>query len=95
MQLGRLGSWPARLRRRRIHALSDRRSGVRPGPCLASHVTNLHVGWTIGAGVEFAVSDALSLDLLYRYTDLAPEDYAAPNVGLETHSVTAGLNSSS
>ena len=55
-------------------------------------VTNIHVGWTAGAGVEFAVSDALSVDLLYRYTDLAPQGYAATDIGFKTHSITAGLN---
>jgi outer membrane immunogenic protein len=62
------------------------------GHALPPDVTNMHVGWTIGAGVEFAVSDALSVDLLYRYTDLAPQNYAGPDIGFETHSVTAGLN---
>ena len=55
-------------------------------------VTNTHVGWTVGAGIEFAVSDALSVDLLYRYTDLAPQAYAATEIGFKTHSITAGLN---
>ena len=62
------------------------------GHALPPDVINMHVGWTIGAGVEFAVSDALSVDLLYRYTDLARQNYAGPGLGFETHSVTAGLN---
>ena len=53
--------------------------------------SNTHFGWTAGAGVEFAVSDNASLNLEYRFTDLAPEDYDGDEVGFETHTVTAGL----
>jgi outer membrane immunogenic protein len=56
----------------------------------------LHVGWTVGAGVEFAVSENLSVDLLYRYSDYGSQTY---NVGLgdydasfTTHQATIGLN---
>ena len=55
-----------------------------------------HIGWTVGAGVEFAVSEDLSLDLLYRYSDYGSQTY---NVGFgdydasfTTHAVTVGLN---
>lgn len=53
--------------------------------------SNTHWGWTVGAGVEVAVSEELSLDLQYRYTDYAPETYAV-DVGAVTHAVTVGLN---
>jgi outer membrane immunogenic protein len=62
------------------------------GYAVPPDVSNTHVGWTVGAGVEFAVTDDLSVDLQYRYTDLAPQNYSGPDVGFETHSVTAGLN---
>lgn len=61
------------------------------GYFVQTDVTNMHVGWTVGAGVEFAVTEDLSVDLLYRYTDLAPKDYG-PEIGFNTHSVTVGLN---
>jgi len=57
-----------------------------------------HVGWTVGAGVEVAVADNMSLNLEYRYTDLGEKemeiDSPAPNptFGITTHAVTAGLN---
>lgn len=59
--------------------------------------TQTHVGWTVGAGVEFAVADNVSLDLQYRYTDYGAKDYelgAAPteSFGLTSHAVTAGVN---
>lgn len=56
----------------------------------------VHVGWTAGAGVEFAVTDELSIDLLYRYSDYGTQTYNVNNHDYEasftTHQVSAGLN---
>jgi outer membrane immunogenic protein len=59
--------------------------------------TQTHIGWTVGAGVEFAVAENVSLDLLYRYTDYGTKDYdlglpADQSFGLTSHAVTAGVN---
>ena len=57
--------------------------------------TQTHIGWTVGAGVEFAVADNVSLDLQYRYTDYGSKDYdipAASSFGLTSHAITAGVN---
>ena len=52
-----------------------------------------HVGWTAGAGVEFAVADNISVDLLYRYSDYGNVDYGFANdYSLTSHAVTVGLN---
>jgi outer membrane immunogenic protein len=57
-----------------------------------------HWGWTVGAGVEFAVSEELSVDLLYRYSDLSEELYdwsgpgTNPTIGLTSHTIQAGLH---
>jgi outer membrane immunogenic protein len=52
-----------------------------------------HVGWTVGAGVEFAVADNISVDLLYRYSDYGNVDYGFANdFSLTSHAVTVGLN---
>jgi outer membrane immunogenic protein len=55
-----------------------------------------HIGWTAGAGVEFAVADNVSLDLQYRYSDYGTATYdvgAGPtDVSLTSHAVTAGVN---
>jgi outer membrane immunogenic protein len=58
--------------------------------------SNTHIGWTVGAGVEFAATEELSIDVLYRYSDYGTQTY---NVGfgdfdanITTHQVTAGLN---
>ena len=58
--------------------------------------TQTHIGWTVGAGVEFAVADNVSLDLQYRYTDFGSKDYdlggSTETFGLTSHAVTAGVN---
>ncbi|KQU98913.1 outer membrane protein [Devosia sp. Root105] len=57
--------------------------------------TAVHVGWTAGAGVEFAVADNLSVDLLYRYSDYGTATYdLGPDfdIDFQTHQVSAGLN---
>lgn len=57
-----------------------------------------HIGWTAGAGVEFAVADNVSLDLQYRYTDLGEQVYewsnggTDPTIDIHTHAVTLGVN---
>ena len=54
-------------------------------------INNTHLGWTVGAGLEVAVAQDLSLDLQYRYTDYAAEDYVF-EAGATSHAVTIGLN---
>jgi len=55
-----------------------------------------HIGWTVGAGVEFAVADNISLDLLYRYSDYGSKDYdingTVTPLSFTSHAVTAGVN---
>ncbi len=58
-----------------------------------------HIGWTAGAGVEFAVTEDVSVDLQYRYTDLGEQVYVWPDIAaidptidMHTHAVTVGLN---
>lgn len=55
-----------------------------------------HIGWTAGAGVEFAVADNVSLDLQYRFTDYGTKTYTLgateADLSLTSHAVTAGVN---
>jgi outer membrane immunogenic protein len=54
-----------------------------------------HIGWTVGAGVEFAVADNVSIDLLYRYSDYGSKTYALDvdtDLGLTAHTISAGVN---
>ncbi|MBN9311220.1 outer membrane protein [Devosia sp.] len=60
-----------------------------------SEDTQLHTGWTAGAGVEFAVADNVSLDLQYRYSDYGTKTYnvgGGTDLGLTSHAITAGVN---
>ena len=57
--------------------------------------SNTHIGWTIGAGVEIAATEDLSIDLQYRYSDYGTQTYAIvpdADLSLTTHQVTAGLH---
>jgi outer membrane immunogenic protein len=58
--------------------------------------TQVHTGWTAGAGVEFAVADNVSLDLQYRYSDYGTATYdlngGEYDLGLTSHAITAGVN---
>jgi outer membrane immunogenic protein len=55
-----------------------------------------HIGWTAGAGVEFAVADNMSFNLEYRYSDYGSKNYeisgADADFGLTSQAVTAGIN---
>jgi outer membrane immunogenic protein len=61
----------------------------------ATEDTQTHIGWTVGAGVEFAVADNVSLDLQYRYSDYGTKTYdlgGDTDFSLTSHAVTAGVN---
>jgi len=61
-----------------------------------------HLGWTLGGGAEFALSDNLSLKAEYLYVDLGEEEVFDDNIAnvgnvqldqdLTFHTVRAGLN---
>lgn len=63
---------------------------------IPADATETLVGWTAGAGVEFAATDSVSLDLQYRYNDFGNADFDngtdVYNIGLTSHQVTAGLH---
>jgi outer membrane immunogenic protein len=66
---------------------------------IVSSDDNSHIGWTVGAGVEVAVTNNVTARVEYRYTDLGDKDYsfAAPvgNVNLdagEIHAVRVGVS---
>ncbi len=58
--------------------------------------SQVHFGWTAGAGVEVAASDQISVDLQYRYSDYGQATYdlgvGSSDLSLTTHGVTAGVN---
>jgi outer membrane immunogenic protein len=60
---------------------------------------NSHTGWTVGAGVEYALSNNWSLRGEYRYHDFGTKNYDVPGPGgqgtdvhLTASTATIGLN---
>lgn len=59
--------------------------------------SQLHTGWTAGIGTQVAVTDNMSLDVQYRYSDYGSKIYDLTggnndSVKLTTNAITAGLN---
>jgi outer membrane immunogenic protein len=54
--------------------------------------SNTQTGWTAGAGVEFKLSDQLSANVEYRYSDYGSASYGPVSVGMTDSTVRAGLN---
>jgi outer membrane immunogenic protein len=77
----------------------DFSGGPAPGPACCGYSETLN-GWTIGGGIEWALSKNLTTRFEYRYTDFgrASGDLAPGYVGvimpveLETHAIRAGLS---
>ncbi len=56
--------------------------------------TSTHVGWTLGAGVEAALTNKVTARLEYRYTDLGTHSYGTSpktKVGYTSSAVLAGV----
>lgn len=57
--------------------------------------SNTHVGWTVGAGAEAALTDNIFGRLEYRYSDYGSKDYtlgaSTVSSGFSTQSVNAGI----
>jgi len=57
---------------------------------------NTHIGWTIGSGIEYALTDSLVLRSEYLYADFNDEDYeyfdgfVTSEVELQTHTFRVG-----
>lgn len=71
--------------------------GVGPFAGIVADDDQTMVGWTVGAGVEAAMTENLSVKLEYLYVDLGDEDFfniAAPvgSFDVDGHIVRAGLN---
>jgi outer membrane immunogenic protein len=56
---------------------------------------NTHVGWTVGAGAEAAITDKVTGRIEYRYTDYGSKDYdlstGPVSSGFDEQSVRAGI----
>ena len=64
----------------------------------ANTATAMHFGWTAGAGIEFAATEQVSVDIQYRYSDLGSQVYdwsgpgTNPTIRLTANTITAGIN---
>ena len=100
-----------RPRRRSIRPLADLRQGrrgVRPGSKRLDRSRRQHAGttftrtgWTVGAGLEYGISENWSAKIEYDYLSFAPQalNFTTPlqpayatNAGLNIQEVKAGLN---
>ncbi len=57
--------------------------------------SQMHVGWTAGAGVDVALTESINLTAEYRYSDYGTSDYDLSKdttLGLSTSTVTAGVS---
>ena len=76
----------------------DYGGGPAGGPCCGYSETSL--GWTIGAGVQYAFSNSVSARIEYRFTDYGEESGGlSPTfpgvtmpVDVETHAIMAGVS---
>ena len=72
---------------------SNTETAATGGPTLTD--TNFHTGWTIGGGIEVAVTDAVSVKAEYLYMDLGAQTYdlgTPVENHLTAHTVRAGIN---
>lgn len=57
---------------------------------LGSDDDTLH-GWTIGGGVDYALTDRMFTRIEYRYNDFGSGDLGATDVNFDQHTVNVGL----
>lgn len=72
------------------------RGGVAYGDVKFADESQWAIGWTAGAGVEYAFTNNITARLEYNYVDLGEEDLGdfdpAIEGGATGHAITAGLN---
>lgn len=67
------------------------------GHAAGEEISQVHLGWTAGAGVEVAVAENMSVFAEYAYYDFETKTYAFDLAGdiegsMDVHTVKAGLN---
>jgi len=70
------------------------------GPCAANtNFSSTRTGWTLGAGVAYAVTNNWVANVEYRYADYGRKSYSTPGLAgaitqskIETHKVLLGLS---
>jgi outer membrane immunogenic protein len=74
-------------------AVGDVKGAITKAPVTVLSGTNTQAGWTLGAGVEYAITPALSAKAEYLYVDLGSSSpIPGDSVDLKSHVVRGGLN---
>jgi len=66
--------------------------GVAIGRAKAGSEAHTHLGYAVGAGVEYALTDKVSTRLTYSYTKLKDRTYNAGVVGVRGSTIGAGFS---
>lgn len=80
-------------------AFTNLKTGVVDFGVLRGEASDARIGWTIGAGIEHALTDRLLARIEYRYADFGTKHYStngipstiATDVGLTAHDIRIGL----
>lgn len=77
-----------------VYATGGLAYGGLKGESGALSESKTHIGWTIGAGVEFGLAQQWSAKLEYLYADLSNRTYSITGVGngLESNFIRVGVN---
>jgi outer membrane immunogenic protein len=67
-------------------------NGTFGGFTAGGSVDNMHVGYTVGGGLEYAVAGPWTVKAEYLYYGLGDESYAGVNADLKISTVKLGLN---
>jgi outer membrane immunogenic protein len=54
--------------------------------------SDTRIGWTVGAGLEYALFSNWSVKVEYLYADLGEFEFAGGNIDFNTHIVRGGIN---
>ena len=72
--------------------------GAPGGPLVLQGLQDVQLGWTVGTGLEYAVTENISAKAEYRFTQFGGSEEAAPVLGgteraaFHTHDARIGLN---
>lgn len=56
-----------------------------PGSPFSNSQKKTHTGWTLGAGLDYALSENLTANIEYLYTDLGSETYTGGGFSVDLH----------
>ncbi len=75
-----------------------RATNLAVAPAISASDSKTHVGWTVGAGIEHAITQNVTVRAEYRYTDLGRKTYNFAGIGAaranadDIHAVRVGVS---